>query len=142
MNERNEVSTAFPDRYFPDRSPTWTEVGLAVLVIVGFAPRVLFDSLSWPAVIVGFVGFAAAIGPGANTALGRRIGQWFRRIGFAGRATVISLFAVIVGTARVESIPNDLLADVGVGGVFACVLFLVVYIARAGEISGWWTDRR
>ncbi len=143
MSERNDVSTSFPDRYFPDRPPTWAEVGLAALITVGFAPRVLLGSPSWPAVSIGFVAFAVAIGPGANTTFGSRIGRWFRQIGLAGRATIIGGFAIaVVATSRVEWIPNDLLADVGTGGVLACVFFLIAYIARAGEISGWRADER
>jgi len=127
--------------YVPDRPPTWTEVGIAVLVVGMIAPSFVVRELLWSAVAVGFVLFALAVGPVANTLFGRRVGDWFRAIGLSGRTTVIVLFiglvAVVAGT-----LPDlmMLLADVAYGGLAALVLYTTLHLLVAGEISGWRSD--
>ncbi|WP_436347214.1 hypothetical protein [Natronorubrum sp. FCH18a] len=133
------VGRIAPSEYFPDRAPTWTEVGLCVLVVVGFLPQIhVRSAISWPAVLVGFLATAVALGPGANSALGERVGQWFTRIGIGGRAVVIVLYAIgVVVLVRSDSIPSEPLVDVGYGVLLAGVLYVVAYVAWAGEVSGW-----
>lgn len=84
--------------YFPERPPTWLEVGLTVLVAGTVAGKLLRGAVvSWPALGVGFAVFALALGPGTQSALGARVGQWFRAIGTAARGALIVL--CIVGFA-------------------------------------------
>lgn len=128
-----------PSAYLPDRPPTWTEVALSGLVIVTYVPVVVAGpARSWPAVLGGFLAFALALGPGANSALGRRVGAWFRGIGVAGRAAAIGLFAAAVGASyRSGLVPPELLSDVGFGGILAVLLYVAAHLAVAREVSGW-----
>lgn len=126
--------------YVPDRPPTWTEVGLGVLLLVVYGPQVVFDPPSIPAFLIGFFAFATALGPLSRTTTGARIGDWFRRIGVGGRAAVIVLFAVVtVWAFTLESVPAATIADAAVGGLLACVLFLLIHVLLAGDVSGWST---
>lgn len=127
--------------YVPDRPPTWFEVGLAVLMLglVGSSFRV--GQQVWPAFVVGFVLFALAVGPVANTSFGRRVGDWFRGIGVSGRAAVIMLFIGLVAVvARMLPDLMELLSDVANGGLAAVVLFTTLHLLVAGEVSGWRPD--
>jgi len=128
-------------RYLPDRPPTWSEVGLAVLVLGMIGSAVTVRQLWWPAVIAGFVSFALALGPVANTAVGRRVGDWFQGIGKRGRAVVIVLFILTVAIAS-RTVPAlmELLGDAAYGGLAAVVLYTTLHVAVTGEISGWWPD--
>jgi hypothetical protein len=128
--------------YLPDRPPTWSEVGLAGLVLGNFGLSLQFGLPWWPAVLIGFISFAFALGPGANTAVGNRVGHWFRQIGNARRATVILLFVLVIATVS-QLAPQLmlLLADVGYGGLAACVAFTILHVLVAGEISGWRPNR-
>jgi len=127
--------------YVPDRPPTWTEVGSQLLIVVGFGLSLQFRSLWLPAVITGFVVNALIFGPVANSAVGRRVEDWFRGIGASGRLTVIIGFAVtaVVGT-QTALVSTLLLANFAYGGLAALVIFTVVHAFVAGEISGWWPD--
>lgn len=127
--------------YVPDRPPTWTEVGLAALVGVMFGSSVIVRRPRWPAVVVGFVVFALAVGPVATTSVGRRVGDWFRGIGTSGRTVVIGLFILTVAVAS-RTVPAlmVLLGDAAYGGLAAVALFTTVHVAVAGEISGWRVD--
>jgi hypothetical protein len=128
--------------YFPDRPPTWLEVGLTLLVTGTVAGKILRgEVVSWPALWVGFAVFAVALGPGAQSALGARTGQWFRDIGTGARGAVIVLFVVgFAVLSRFAWFPNVLLSDFGRGGLLAVVCYMVVYVARVGEVSGWTTS--
>lgn len=97
-----------------------------------------FAVVSWSAVATGFLVFSLALGPGANSFLGKRIGQWFRNIGVSGRSTVIVLFALgAVVTFQFDAVPADLIADAASGGLLATLLYLIAYVLWAGEVSGW-----
>ncbi|SDR38937.1 hypothetical protein [Natronobacterium texcoconense] len=129
--------------YFPDRPPTWTEVVLGVLVLVAIAPRIYVDSPSAPALLVGFLAFAVALGPAATTTAGRRIEEWFRRIGVVGRAIVLLTFLASTLLAyRLEAIPSTLVGDAAVGGLLAVILYLAAHVLLTREISGWSTARQ
>lgn len=125
--------------YFPERSPTWTEllVGVLLLIEVG-SDWVSRSAISWPAAATGFLTFSIALGPGANTSLGERIARWFRNIGLSGRFVVIVLFAATVGVVvQFDSVLGALAADAASGGLLAVLLYLVVYVVLAGEVSKW-----
>jgi len=125
--------------YFPDRSPTWIDVLIGILIGVEVGPDVLSPTtISWPAAVTGFLVFSVALGPGANSSLGRRIGQWFQSIGLTGRIAVIVLCAIAaVMTFQFDAMPNDLIADAANGGLFATLLYLITYVLWAGGVSGW-----
>jgi hypothetical protein len=125
--------------YFPNRHPTWTEVIIAVLFAGSVAPDfLLLSTISWPAVAVGFVVFAVAVGPATNTSLGKRIGQWFRDIGISGRATAIILFLIaVVLLYQLDWVPNTFISDAASGGILAFIVYMVAYVVWAGEVSGW-----
>lgn len=128
--------------YVPDRPPTWTEIGLAVLVLIMFGSFLLLGIPWWPAVATGFVVFALALGPVANTAFGSRVGHWFREIGKRGRTVVIILFALTVAVvARTAPESMALLGDAAYGGLAACVVYTLIHVIVAGEVSGWRPDR-
>jgi hypothetical protein len=134
MNVQSRVAA-----WFPDRTPTWTEIIIAVLLTVTVATDFLSPStISWLAVTVGFVVFAVAMGPAGNTSLGQRIGQWVREIGSSSRATAIILFAIAVGVIfQLDWIPVALISNAASGGLLAFILYTVAYVAWAGEVSGW-----
>jgi hypothetical protein len=126
-----------PARYFPDRSPTWTEVVVGLLVTVEILVEVTSSEIALPAATLGFLTFALAVGPAANTGVGERVGGWFRARTVAERAVVIVLFfVVVVVTSRLEPVPGGLLSDFAVGGLGAVVCYLLAYLVWAGEISG------
>jgi len=137
MGLRTRLST-----YVPDRPPTWSEVGLAVLTLVVYGSS-LTIWLPWPpAVVAGFVAFALALGPVSNSAVGRRFGDWFRGIGYRGRGTLIVLFAIGVAVgSQFPWFPTLLLADIAYGGLGACLLFTALHLAVARDVSGWSTPR-
>lgn len=125
--------------YFPDRAPTWTEVLIGVLVGINFGFDVLSpETMSWPAVVAGFLVFSVALGPGGNSPFGRRVGQWFRDIGATGRLAVIGSFALsAIVMSRFNAVPYALIADAASGGLFACFLYLIAYLVLAKEVHGW-----
>ncbi|ERG99136.1 MAG: hypothetical protein J07HQX50_00278 [Haloquadratum sp. J07HQX50] len=129
--------------YFPDRSPTWAEVLTGALIGVSVGVDALSSAtVSWPAGVAGFLIFTVALGPGANSSLGGQIGQWFRNISVTGRVAVIVLFMLITGVVlRFDAVPDALIADAASGGLLATLLYVIVYIAWAGEVSGWKADR-
>ena len=54
---------------------------------------------------------------------------------------VIVLFIVAVAVVSgFPWFPDVLLSDFASGGLLAVVCYMVVYVARAGEVSGWMTD--
>ncbi|WP_114576966.1 hypothetical protein [Saliphagus sp. LR7] len=128
----------------PERPPTWTEVIIGLLIAITTTLDLLSPStMSIPGVGIGFLTFAVALGPASTTALGTRIGQWFREIGAAGRATAIILFAIGVAiTYRIEAVPNSLLHGIGTGGLLATLLYMTAHIISAGEVSGWKPNRK
>jgi hypothetical protein len=134
---------SLPARYFPDRSPTWAEVVVGLLAAFEILSELLFSGVSLPAAVVGFSLFGLALGPAANTGVGRRVGRWFRSRAVAERAALIVMFfTVVVATSRLELVPGSLLSDFAVGGLAAVVCYLFAYLAWAGEISGRWFRQR
>lgn len=123
----------------PERPPAWTEVILSLLIAISTILDLLsLLTMSIPGVFLGFLTVAVALGPASTTALGTRIGQWFREIGAAGRATAIFVFAIGVSIVyQVEAVPNSLLHGIGTGGLLATLLYMITHIILVGEVSGW-----
>jgi len=128
--------------YFPDRPPTWLKVGITLLAVLTVGGRFLDGAVSLPAVVAGFLLFAVAIGPGAASGVGKRVGQWFRGIGTVRRTLVIVSFAVAVAVLyQFGWVPVALLGDAASGGLLAVAVFVCVHAERAGGIDGWTADR-
>ncbi|WP_423745594.1 hypothetical protein V5735_06405 (plasmid) [Haladaptatus sp. SPP-AMP-3] len=125
--------------WFPDRPPTWMEVGIVVLFSVSTAIDLYpYDEISWTWVAVGFVLCGFGMGPAGTTSLGKRFGQWFRDIGGAGRVAVIVCFAVGVWWAMLTvDLPIAKVESFVAGLFFSLVVFLLAHYADAGEIDGW-----
>jgi hypothetical protein len=125
--------------WFPDRPPTWMEVGIVVLFGISTAMDLYpYDEISWTWVAVGFVLCGFGMGPAGTTSLGKRFGQWFRGIGVAGRTVAIVLFAVVVWwTMFTIDIPSAKVDSFVAGMCLSLVAFLLAYLADAGEIDGW-----
>ena len=132
-------SVTWLSAYFPDRPPTWTEVLIGVLVGIDVGFDVLSpENMSWFAVAAGFLVFSVALGPGSNSSLGRRVGQWFRDIGVTGRLVAIGSFALSAFIlSQSATVPYALIADAASGGLFACSLYLIAYLVLAKEVHGW-----
>jgi hypothetical protein len=109
------------------------------LIGIDIGPNVLPPaSLSWPAVVTGFLAFSVALGPRANSSFGQQIGQWWRGIGVIRGIGAIVLFAVTAGVVtRFDAVPNALIVDAATGGLLATLLYLIAYIVRARGVSGW-----
>lgn len=130
-------------RYLPDRAPTWTEVVIGAFIALSIVPSFLPPSRpALPAAIIGFLAFAIALGPGARSSLGARIGRWFRDIGATGRLAVILGFAAAVAVVGVSgAVPMAPLRDAATGGLAAVLLYLTAHLVAAKEISGWIANR-
>jgi hypothetical protein len=124
--------------YFPDRSPTWSEVLTVVTAPVSIGSWLqLLSPSSLPAVALGFVGAAILLGPVAQTRVGKQIDRWATEIGRLGRATVIALFAIAVIVALgFEAIPTGLYG-VSLGIFLFSVLLLAAYVLHERPIEGW-----
>jgi len=91
---------------------------------------------------VGFLLFALAVGPVANSALGARIGAWFRGIGGLGRAAVIVGFAVAVLLVRARVDVPEAVVTSFAGGIIGVVVFVALHLLDAHTVQGWTRDRR
>ncbi|MBX0286891.1 hypothetical protein [Haloarcula salinisoli] len=127
--------------YFPERPPTWAEVVTTLLVTATVVPEFLDDTVSLPIAVAGFVLFALAVGPGANSSIGQRVGQWFRDIGKHDRALAIFVFLVTMAVlSLVAEALVVVLADAAAGGMMAVALYVFVHAVRAGGVEGWMSD--
>ena len=129
--------------YFPDRSPTWTEVLIVLLVIVGFVPSFFATPPQSSFVFAaGFVLALVLVGPVANSRPGRRLNESFDR--FSPLARVFVLTFVILGIGLpfwVGPLPNWVLGDATIGAVISMLVYYIAFVAIAGEISGWTTQQ-
>ena len=129
--------------YFPDRTPTWTEVVVVLLVIVGFVPSYYATPpRSWIVFVAGFVLALVLVGPVANSRIGRRVKDSFDR--FPPVARVFLLTFVILGIGIpfwVGPLPNWILGDATIGAVISMLVYYIAFVAVSGEISGWTTQQ-
>lgn len=129
------------EAYFPERPPTWSEVGTTLFVVLIVSGRFLRGAVSLPTAVAGFVLFAVAIGPGAASSVGKRVGQWFRDIDNGSRASAIIVFAAgVVVLSLVAEALVLVLADIAAGGMLAIALYVLVHTVRAGGVEEWTTD--
>ena len=131
------MALLFPRNWFPDGTPSRTDLLVAALALPVVVQNLLVpSSLAWPWVAVGFVAFAVAMGPVAASSLGKRVGTWFRGIGTEGRLLV--LLAVVAASWLVTEIVEGTftpLHSLGTGGLFAVVVFVTVRTVYA-RIAG------
>jgi hypothetical protein len=85
--------------WLPEREPTRLEIAITAMALVYAVWIVLTETISWGWLVAGFITTAFAMGPVAASAIGARIGEWFRAIGVGGRAVAIITFAAVVWTA-------------------------------------------
>lgn len=128
--------------YFPERSPTWLEVGGTLVAAAAGAEHVLTEPVSVPTAVVGFLLVAVAQGPAAASEVGHAPGQWFRDIGSGGRILAIVLFfAIVVVVSQFAWVPERLVTGAASGGLLAAALYVLAFVVEAGGVSGWTTDR-
>ncbi|WP_323172916.1 hypothetical protein [Natrialba sp. PRR66] len=132
-----------PSMWFPDRSPTRTDISMIGVGVVLLLVNVPFHQpLSWRAIAVGFVAVLFVLGPGANTQLAASVGQWFREIGADGRMGVILLYCcAVVLLLVVVPIRLTFLPHAFIGGILANTLYAVAYVAWAKKGRGWWINQ-
>jgi hypothetical protein len=122
----------------PDRQPTWTDVLMGVLAVSWLPFNILGEPLLWSWVAVGFVTLVVAAGPGANSTPGKELGQWFRSIGVAGRATVLVLFIISFWIVQTTfAVPYLPVLSFGAGIISAIPLVVAAHLLIAGHPTGW-----
>ncbi|AGB38137.1 hypothetical protein [Natronococcus occultus] len=128
------------DRWYPERAPTWADVfvvGLALVVPSRHLIRT--DPILWRWVAIGFLLGLGSLGPLANSAIGLQAGSWFRKIGGAGRIATTALAALVVAVTMYQfDILTAVVASFGVGVIASVLVYATMYVARAGEIDGWY----
>lgn len=133
-------------KLFPDRPPTLAEASAVVWIPLCILPIFLAVPLSWPAVLVGFlVGISICV-PTDQTAVGRRIiqwwqqtgFQWWRRIGVGGRLVVfICAFGGFGLLVYVDWLLREQLLNTVLGFLFVNQIYILGFIVISDEgISG------
>jgi dolichol kinase len=116
--------------------PSRLEIGLAAVFAVQVVAAFLVATISVAWLATGAVVFALALGPGADSIVGTRIGAWFRAIGTGGRLLVIAGFAVTIWTAlAVLPLPRVLIHSFTTGGLLAVVAIIVLQTVRTHGLS-------
>ena len=107
--------------------PSRLEIGLAAVFVVQVVTAFLVATISVAWLAAGAVVFALALGPGADSTIGTRIGAWFRAIGTGGRLLVIAGFAVTIWTAlAVLPLPRVLIHSFATGGLLAVAVIVLL----------------
>lgn len=124
--------------WLPDRQPTWIDLIVGISAVCWVIVRTQRTSLSWSWVAIGFVAYLTSAGPVANSAIGHSVGRWFRSIGFAGRATVIGLFAISVWAVdSAFDVPKQPVTSFVGGMMCGIALSIVLYLSMIGRPKGW-----
>lgn len=131
------------EAYLPDRPPGWSDVAVVVsgLLLLGLSLQSSQPS-SLSVVALGFGSAAILFGPVAQTRVGKRIDRWGTEIGPAGRAAVITLFAIAFTVAfSFDATPTALIRDIGLGFYIFGILAVAVHLLHEGRIEGWFPER-
>lgn len=126
-------------RWFPESSPTWTDILIGLLVLVWIPLNVgHLQTIYWGWLLFGFVIGLVSVGLLANSPMGEQVGTWFRKIGALGRAISILSFAVVVWivSGRIN-VPSEIVTSAVGGFMIFLFLYLLLYILYSGKISGW-----
>jgi hypothetical protein len=126
-------------RWFPERPPTWTDILVALFVLVWLPLNVGYlQTIYWGWLLFGFGIGLVSIGPLANSPIGDQVGTWFRKIGMLGRAISILSFGVVVWMVRRQvTIPSDIVTSAVGGFMISLLLYVLMHLLYSGEISGW-----
>ena len=112
--------------------PKRVEVALALIFALNLVTTAATEvRISWLWFAIGILAWAAIAGPISASSLGQTVGEWFGRIGVAGRllgiAVVIGVFWIVVPVLDFSPAP---FYSFGFGGMFVItVLILVRYLA-------------
>jgi hypothetical protein len=114
--------------------PRRVEVAMALLFAINLATTAATEiEISWLWFAVGILAWAAIVGPISASSLGHTVGEWFGRIGVAGRllgiAVVIGVFWIVVPVLDFSPIP---FYSFGFGGMF--VITVLILVRYAGSV--------
>lgn len=131
MSSALATTASSTDSNGPESRPL-RSLGTGALVTLSTAAYLYGEGdVALPFLAGGLVATLLAVGPGASSDFGRRVGVWFRGIGVAGRFAVIAAYAVAVYAAlfvyRPPTVPI-LSAVLGLSLALDC--YVVYRIAR------------
>lgn len=122
-----------PSDWLSDDAPSRRDLALTVVVTVLIVFSLLLaETIFWGWLVAGFLVFALAVGPLAASSIGAQVGAWFRSIGYAGRALVIGIVAVLIWTGLATlSIPDGLVPSLAAGGMVGILAVTTLETVRA-----------
>jgi hypothetical protein len=123
----------------PDRQPTWTEIGIGVLVVIMLVSGLWsFDPISWTAVTLGILATWLVAGPVATSSVGERIDRWSEAAGLGVRIVVLVCVLAVLLAVATWLVPSWLANGFTLGLLLASLGWLCYHVVRAGGVSGWW----
>lgn len=124
---------------FPNRPPTWTEVGIVTVCVLVYVPQLIFSAaVSWTMVAVGIVTTIGLIVGGSHSTAGRKFGSWFKSISGGSRITLILVFVIAIGTISILTpLSYVQFGNLGTGGIVAIFFYTIAHVLWAGKISEW-----
>ena len=127
------------DRWYPERAPTWADVFVVVLALVGLSRHLIGTGpIHWGWVIVGFLIGLGSLGPLANSTVGRQAGAWFREIGGTGRIATTALAALVAAIVASQfDVSTAVAASFGIGAIVSVFVYVMGHILSARKIDGW-----
>jgi len=126
-------------RWYPERSPTWSDVIIPTVLLVGLSRHLIGTSPHyWEWIATGFLTGLIFLGPVANSTVGDGFGTWFQEIGGAERIATIAVFTIVVGVIiYLFGLSTTTMASFAIGAIVSFLVYLVGHIAHSGEINGW-----
>jgi hypothetical protein len=122
----------------PERPPSWTEIGLGVLIVSMLVSGPWsFDPVSWPAVVLGVLSIWIAAGPIATSSIGRQIEQRLQAVDFGTGMLVLGFVLGTILGIGILVLPPWLADGMGLGGLLGSLGWLCYHAVSAGEVSGW-----
>lgn len=124
--------------WLPDGPPSRGDVVLAALAVASLVLN--FSSIprvSWGWAAAGVLAFAVGAGPGAKSAVGRRVSRWFENVGLAGRGAAILLYVVGFWVTEVTvGVPRAPALSFAVGVVLGVPAFVLLRAIHARRVGG------
>lgn len=133
------MSDTFGQLVFPERTPTWSEIGLALLLVVGVLSQLSQVVESTAALAAAVLTAIAAVGlcihetrrsprsqerPSARTLLLRTV-------------ILILVLATLLLALQAIPLPETVLSGVVVGMVLGLVGYLAAWVLAVRRVSGW-----
>ena len=139
LNALSEKLSNWIGMCFPNRPPTWTEVGIVTLCVIVYVPQLIFsEAVSWTMVAIGILTTIGLIVGGYHSTTGRKFGSWFKSISGGSRITLILLFVIATGTIGILTpLSYVQFGNIGTGGILAIFFYTIAHVLWTGEISGW-----